>query len=258
MDKLKVLIGDNSMSFGTICSEILTKENVDVTLVPKDGNSVLEAIKELQPDIVAMESFMAQLDAIGVLKALNQSGTPLPKIIVTSGYDNKYIENEVMSNGAYFYMLKPFDMNDFCERILSIGGVSENHRPDPMSQTETDLEAIVTDVILHIGIPAHIKGYHYIREAIMLSVNDSQMINSVTKLLYPTIAKQFDTTSSRVERAIRHAIEIAWDRGDVDTLDSYFGYTINNGRGKPTNSEFIAMIADKLRLKLKRQRSIVI
>ncbi|MEG0692770.1 MAG: sporulation initiation factor Spo0A C-terminal domain-containing protein, partial [Oscillospiraceae bacterium] len=118
-----------------------------------------------------------------------------------------------------------------------------------------DLESIVTDVILHIGVPAHIKGYHYIREAIMLSVNDTNMINSVTKLLYPTVAKRFNTTSSRVERAIRHAIEIAWDRGDVDTLNAYFGYTINTGRGKPTNSEFVAMISDKLRLKLKRMHS---
>lgn len=254
MTKLKVLIGDNSMGFGTICSEILTKSGVDVTLVPKDGNRVLDAIREIRPDIVVMESFMAQMDAISVLKNLRQASFPLPKVIVTSGYDSKYIENEVMSNGAYFYMLKPFDMTEFCERILSIGGFADNRRTDYGHEDETDLESLVTDVILHIGIPAHIKGYHYIREAIILSVHDSQMINSVTKLLYPTIAKKFDTTSSRVERAIRHAIEIAWDRGDVDTLDSYFGYTINNGRGKPTNSEFIAMIADKLRLKLKHQR----
>ena len=257
MNKLKVLIGDNSMGFGTICSDLLTKEGVDVTLVPKDGNRVLQAIQDTLPDIVVMESFMSQLDAIGVLKSLKDTGRPMPKVIVTSGYDNRYIENEVMSNGAYFYMLKPFDMNDFCERILSIGGIADQRKMERAADPENDLETIVTDVILHIGIPAHIKGYHYIREAIILSVNDPNMINSVTKLLYPTIAKRFDTTSSRVERAIRHAIEIAWDRGDVDTLDSYFGYTINNGRGKPTNSEFIAMIADKLRLKMKKSRSLI-
>lgn len=257
MRKIKVLIGDNSMGFGVLCRSILEKDGIDVTTVPKDGNKILDSIRAESPDVVVMESFMAQLDAIGVLKNLNMSGYPLPKIIVTSGYDNKYIENEVMNNGAYFYMLKPFDMNDLCDRVKSIAGVAERQQTETTEVLGNDLEAIVTDVILHIGIPAHIKGYHYIREAIMLSVNDPNMINSITKLLYPTIAKEFDTTSSRVERAIRHAIEIAWDRGDVDTLDSYFGYTINNGRGKPTNSEFIAMISDKLRLQLKKKYSMV-
>ena len=257
MKKLKVLIGDNSMGFGMLCRDNLEKDGVEVIMVPKDGNKVLEAVEESNPDIVVMESFMAQLDAIGVLKNLKAAGRPLPKIIVTSGYDNKYLENEVMNNGAFYYMLKPFDIHDFCDRIKSMGGVTDNRQMERSMTEENDLESIVTDVILHIGIPAHIKGYHYIREAIMLSVENQEMINSVTKLLYPTIAKKFNTTSSRVERAIRHAIEIAWDRGDIDTLESYFGYTINTGRGKPTNSEFIAMIADKLRLRLKKQRNII-
>lgn len=255
--KLKVLIGDNSINFGDLCADMLTKLDVEVTLMPKDGVKVLEGIKMTNPDVVVIESFMSQMDAIGVMKDINKASSFNPKIIVISGYDNKFIEKEIMENGASYYMLKPFDISTLCDRIIAIGGLPQNNLMQAGNNIEIndDLESIVTDVILHIGVPAHIKGYHYIREAIMLSVNDPNMINSVTKLLYPTVAKKYNTTSSRVERAIRHAIEIAWDRGDVDTLNAYFGYTINTGRGKPTNSEFIAMIADKLRLKLKRMHS---
>ena len=254
---LKVLIGDNSIHFGMACSDLLTQCGADVSLVAKDGSRVLQTIFDWKPDVVVMESFMSQKDAIDVLRALDKHPNP-PKIIVVSGYDNQYVENEVMQNGASYYMLRPFDNQALCDRVLSLGGLQSGKPLDinhPGTATD-DLESIVTDLILHIGIPAHIKGYHYIREAIILSVNNQDMINSVTKLLYPTIAKTFQTTSSRVERAIRHAIEIAWDRGDVDTLNDYFGYTINTGRGKPTNSEFIAMIADKLRLKLKRMHPV--
>ncbi|MFZ2537537.1 MAG: sporulation transcription factor Spo0A [Oscillospiraceae bacterium] len=255
--KLKVLIGDNSINFGDLCADMLAKSDIEVTLMPKDGIKVLEGIKAVNPDVVVIESFMSQMDAIGVMKDINQTSSFHPKIIVISGYDNKFIEKEIMENGASYYMLKPFDIATLCDRIISMGGLPQNNLMFAGNNIEIcdDLESIVTDVILHIGVPAHIKGYHYIREAIMLSVNDTNMINSVTKLLYPTVAKRFSTTSSRVERAIRHAIEIAWDRGDVDTLNAYFGYTINTGRGKPTNSEFVAMISDKLRLKLKRMHS---
>lgn len=255
--KLKVLIGDNSLDFGVICSELLLTSGAEVTLVPKDGLKVLESFKSTKPDVIVIDSFMSHMDAIGVMKELSKTTEEFPKIIVVSGYDNKFIEKEIMENGAAYYMLKPFDASHLCDRILSIGGIFENPFNPASINTEStdDLESIVTEIILHIGIPAHIKGYHYIREAIILCLSDSNMINSVTKVLYPTIAKRFDTTSSRVERAIRHAIELAWDRGDVDTLNSYFGYTINTGRGKPTNSEFIAMISDKLRLKLKKIRS---
>ena len=250
---LKVLIDDNSVPFGMECRSHLTGSGADVSLVPKDGNRVLQAIQDLHPDVVVMEAFMSQKDAIDVLRAMDRH-TRLPKVIVVSGYDNKYIENELLQNGASVYMLRPFDVQTLCDRIMELGGIATGRPLDinhPGKGTD-DLESIVTDLILHIGVPAHIKGYHYVRQAIILSVNDPEMINSVTKVLYPTIAKMYQTTSSRVERAIRHAIEIAWDRGDVDVLNEYFGYTINIGRGKPTNSEFIAMISDKLRLKLKR------
>lgn len=254
MKKLKVLIGDESLSFGEPCQDILQNDGAEVTLVPKDGQMVVNAIKEINPDVVVMDSYMSKLDAIGVLEEIHNNHIPLPKVVVTSGYDNPYVENEVSARGAIYFAVRPFDNESLCARIRSIGGIQISRTSRSVESAEEDLETIVTNVILHIGIPAHIKGYHYIREAIMLSVNDTNMINAVTKLLYPTIAKKFSTTSSRVERAIRHAIEIAWDRGDVDTLDSYFGYTINNGRGKPTNSEFIAMIADKLRLQMKSKK----
>lgn len=246
---LKVLIGDNSMNFGVSCREMLNKSKTEVMLTAKDGLKVIEGIKSFCPDVVVIESFMAELDAVGVMKELAKLENR-PRIIVVSGYDNAFIEAEVMKNGASYYMLRPFEISDLCERIMSVGGVFAVFKGN--EQPEEDLETVVTEVILNVGIPAHIKGYHYIREAIIMCIEDSTAINYVTKLLYPTIARKFETTASRVERAIRHGIEIAWDRGDIDTLNSYFGYTINNGRGKPTNSEFIAMISDKLRLKLKR------
>jgi len=247
--KLKVVIGDNTMEMGITCQDILKRSGAEVVLTPKDGAKILEAMKTNLPDVVVMEPFMAQMDAISVMKAASQSGLH-PRFIVISGHESRFIEDEVMHSGASYYMLKPFDMEALCERIRAVG----NSAPldiNSVGANSDDIESIITEIILHIGIPAHIKGYHYIREAIILSVQNTGMMSSVTKLLYPTIAKKFGTTSSRVERAIRHAIEIAWDRGDVDTLNNYFGYTVNTGRGKPTNSEFIAMISDKLRLKLK-------
>lgn len=252
---LKVLIGDDSVPFGLECKRILRENNAEVQLVPKDGARILQAASEFHPDVVIMEAFMTRRDATDVIRELNSMPSP-PKTLVVSGYDNKFMQDELDQAGVSLYMLRPFDLQTLCENVLDLGGIARGLPLDinhPGRDTE-DLESIVTELILHIGIPAHIKGYHYVRQAIILSVSDPEMMGSVTKVLYPTIAKQFATTSSRVERAIRHAIEIAWDRGDVDVLNSYFGYTINTGRGKPTNSEFIAMIADKLRLKLKRRQ----
>ncbi|WMJ22784.1 sporulation transcription factor Spo0A [Paludicola sp. MB14-C6] len=253
-NKTKVLFGDNTNDFGVLCAEYLNNAGLQVILANKDGQKILESIRNEKPDVVIMESFMPQLDAIGVMKESKKISGYHPNFIVISGYDNLFIEKEIMENGASYYMLKPVDINAICERIMSISGHARSNSvvASEIPKQIEDLESIVTDVILNIGVPAHVKGYHYIRQAIMLSIKDPNMINAVTKILYPTVAKIYDTTSSRVERAIRHAIEIAWDRGDVDTLNSYFGYTINTGRGKPTNSEFIAMISDKLRLQLKR------
>ena len=174
--------------------------------------------------------------------------------LVMSGIDNPILESEAIAAGASYFFIKPFDIEVMTERLLHFAELRTRpvkFTPVKDNVTDTDLEIMVTDIIHQIGVPAHIKGYKYLREAIILAINDADIINSVTKQLYPTVAKNNQTTSSRVERAIRHAIEVAWDRGDVDVLNSYFGYTIHTSRGKPTNSEFIAMIADKLRLRLK-------
>ena len=171
-----------------------------------------------------------------------------PMLIVLSSVDNMRFESEILNSGADYYFLKPVDANIIAQRITQLAGWKNTCTHE---RTENDLEVVVSEIMHQIGVPAHIKGYQYLREAIILSINNTEMMGSVTKLLYPTVAKTFKTTSSRVERAIRHAIEVAWDRGDVDVLSSYFGYTIQSSRGKPTNSEFIAMIADKLRLRLK-------
>lgn len=171
-----------------------------------------------------------------------------------TNYDNGLLEKEALEAGASYLFIKPFDINLMAERIMQIVGMENENAPVKEIEekiNDTKLEMLVTGIIHEIGVPAHIKGYHYLRKAIILSIKQADVMDSVTKILYPTIAKSYDTTSSRVERAIRHAIEVAWDRGDIDVLNSYFGYTIQNQRGKPTNSEFIAMISDRIRLELK-------
>ncbi len=257
-NKPKVLIADDSKDFGVICCNLLKSYGFDPIMSHKDGTKVTDTILSAKPDIVLMDVFMPYLDAIGVMKRVRESGEKVPLFLVMSSVDNPMLEHEMLSSGASYYFLKPFDMEVMAERIAQLSGYHQpaSHRAlgvtsEDQKPLEPDLEMLVTDIIHQIGVPAHIKGYHYLREAIILAIKDHDIINAVTKQLYPTVAKKHDTTSSRVERAIRHAIEVAWDRGDVDTLNSYFGYTIHNAKGKPTNSEFIAMIADRLRLQLK-------
>ncbi len=255
---IKVLIGDDSLNFGVICGEMLEKRGLAPLIRPKDGIAIYDAICKNEPDIVLLDSKMPHIDAFGILKNFAAKSINPPYFLVVSAYDSPYAEQEYLQNGASFFFTKPVDLNLICDRICLL---ADQHRRKPQQhlRPKHDLEVLVTEVIHQIGVPAHIKGYHYLREAIMLSIEDSEMINSVTKILYPTVAKKFKTTSSRVERAIRHAIEVAWDRGDVDVLNSFFGYTVHTGRGKPTNSEFIAMIADRLRLQMKKggQQSIL-
>lgn len=253
--RIKLLLSNESVEFAEECVRVLKSYDIDTLTCPKDGVMLTEAIISLNPDVVLMDVFMPQLDAISVMKATRQrSMTKRPIFFTMSSFDSPRLEREVMSAGASYYYLKPIDAECLAERILSVckGEELANGSNNISAQTQSnDLEMQITQIIHQVGIPAHIKGYHYLRDAIMLSVGNSEYINAVTKQLYPTVAKHYTTTPSRVERAIRHAIEVAWDRGDVDILNGYFGYTIHTGRGKPTNSEFIAMIADKLRLQLK-------
>lgn len=255
-EKKKVLIADDNKEFCAQAASLLRTHDFETITVPKDGIKVAQAIIEHQPDVAVIDVFMPRLDAIGVMQEVRKDDTIDPPLFMTvSAFDNEVLEREVLSAGAAYYFLRPFDVGMLVERIVRLSGNlapnsgSITRRKDPAA----GLEMVVTDIIHQIGVPAHIKGYHYLREAIIMSVNDPEIINSVTKQLYPSVAKRFSTTSSRVERAIRHAIEVAWDRGDVDVLNSYFGYTIHNTKGKPTNSEFIAMISDKLRLKIRQE-----
>ena len=260
-NQMKVLISDDDKDFCSQVAALLKNYGYETIIVPKNGTVVLEKITQCQPKVVLMDYFMSHIDALGVMGKVNQMNLPDPPMfMLVTSYDSPTFQKEVLSSGAAYYFLKPFDTNILAERVVQLAADrtrSINQMPVPVQTSpaspldDNGLELQVTAIIHKIGVPAHIKGYHYLRESIMLAVRDSEIINSVTKQLYPTVAKRFNTTSSRVERAIRHAIEVAWDRGDVDVLNSYFGYTIHNTRGKPTNSEFIAMIADKLRLRFK-------
>lgn len=255
--KLKVLVADNSAEMGQMCAATLRTYGMDVVTVAKDGQEVLDSLQSEAPEVVLMNAFMTRIDAIGVLKAVRKMElTPKPVMIVMSTDNNGGISSQVMEAGADYFFPMPFDRDLLAERINQLAGGAQDVQPAAVKavgvsyDSTQDVEIIVTKIFHQIGVPAHIKGYHYLREAIMMAIRNIDIINSITKQLYPSVAKKYGTTSSRVERAIRHAIEVAWDRGDVDILNSYFGYTIHNSRGKPTNSEFIAMIADKLRLQL--------
>lgn len=251
-NQLKLMaIGDEN-EFSLHEMKYLENYGFKVIRAEKDGSKVLEYIKKNEPDVVLMDAFMPRVDALGVLKQLkSEKLNKKPVVALILPGDNPHFEQELLSAGAQYCFIKPFELSIMAERIAQIAGWGESSIK-MQSRVESDLEIIISDIMRQIGVPAHIKGYHYLRESIILSINDPELMHSVTKVLYPTVAKNNKTTASRVERAIRHAIEVAWDRGDVDVLSSYFGYTIQNSRGKPTNSEFIAMISDKLRLKLKK------
>jgi len=244
---LKVMLTEDGSETLHELAGILRSNNCEVSTVIKDGTQIVEKLKSGEvPDVLLMDGFMSRLDALGELGAMRLERRPM--VMVLSSADNQRFEGEVLRSGADYYFLKPYNPAMLAERIVQFSSI---HNANANSSGVKDLEVVVSQIMHQIGVPAHIRGYQYLREAIILSVKNDEMISSVTKVLYPTVAKTFKTTPSRVERAIRHAIEVAWDRGDVDVLSSYFGYTIQNERGKPTNSEFIAMISDNLKLQMK-------
>ena len=257
-NSIKILIADeNSAQRQSLINDLRRAgyTNIEVAL---NGEEALIKIDRFHPDVAIIDIWLSKLDGIGVIrnsKNLNFGQDKEPAFIVVSMVSSQSAFLEATSAGADLCLVKPYNTESLCSHITALHqnrfapmvAVSE-----PTEEDRTpDIETQVTKIIHQIGVPAHIKGYQYLRTAILLTVKDSDIINSVTKILYPSVAKKYQTTTSRVERAIRHAIEVAWDRGDVDTLNSYFGYTIQNNRGKPTNSEFIAMIADNLRLQYK-------
>ena len=261
--KIRILLADANPDFSKLLADTLAAER-DLELVgtAADGPEALAMLRQLRPDALLLDLVLPRLDGLEVLRRLPETGCSCP-VIVLSGFMNGKVVSDCAALGASYFMPKPCDPAALLQRIRQLGSSqSETSLGDGIdcssaaqaSRREADLEATVTEIIHEIGVLAHIKGYQYLREAIILTIQDMDVINAVTKVLYPEVAKRFDTTPSRVERAIRHAIEVAWDRGDIEVLQKYFGYTVSNIKGKPTNSEFIAMIADSLTLRQKQAR----
>lgn len=267
-EKVTVLIADDNQEFTKTLATYLEKQSdMEVIGIAKDGNEAIDMITNTMPDVVLLDVIMPHLDGLGVLENINMiKSSKKPICIMLSAVGQDKITQRAIDLGAEYYVVKPFDIELLIKRIRDIKFYKSNQSnnfvsrevkpqyieiPSQNAKSEDNLEALVTNVIHEVGVPAHIKGYQYLREAIMMVVNDIDVINQITKSLYPKIAYKFNTTPSRVERAIRHAIEVAWGRGQQDAVESIFGYTISASKGKPTNSEFIAMIADKLRLELK-------
>jgi len=252
MDKrTTVFIADSTEDFCASLTAALNKaEGFHVLGTANDGEQAIARIAQLKPDVLVLDLMLSKRDGIGVLKAI-AAMDKRPVTLATSGFVTDYVASAAANLGARYLMLKPCDMSALVERLEEIRGGENLRKASSRRPEKTSIETMVTSIIHEIGVPAHIKGYQYLREAIIIAVNDMDVINAITKVLYPQVAKTFQTTPSRVERAIRHAIEVAWDRGDLDTLQRFFGYTVSNTKGKPTNSEFIALIADKLQLQLK-------
>ena len=269
-DKITILVADDNVEFATTLTGYLEKEDdMEVIGMARDGNEAYEMIQGTHPDIVILDVIMPHLDGLGVLEKLRDSSmTKKPLCIMFSAVGQDKITQKAIELGAQYYVVKPFDIKLLIKRIKEVkyyqpaqlknnfvGGREIKAQYIDIApenkKNEDNLEALVTNLIHEVGVPAHIKGYQYLREAIMMVVNDIEVINQITKQLYPQIAQKYKTTPSRVERAIRHAIEVAWGRGQTDAVENIFGYTVSASKGKPTNSEFIAMIADKLRLELK-------
>ena len=246
-----VLIADGAEEFCSALSAALQRsDGFQVVGTAGDGEQAIRMIGERKPDILVLDLMLSKQDGFSVLKSMaNMERRPVT--LATSTFLTEYVSSAAAGLGVKYLMLKPCDMSALVERLEEIRGGESPRTTGPRRLDKTGIESMVTGIIHEIGVPAHIKGYQYLREAIIIAVNDMDGINAITKVLYPQVAKTFQTTPSRVERAIRHAIEVAWDRGDLDTLQRFFGYTVSNTKGKPTNSEFIALIADKLQLQLK-------
>lgn len=264
-NKIKVLLADDNKDFCDVLTSYLSKqEDIEVVAVAYDGVEAYNKIQETRPDIAIIDGIMPRLDGLGVLEKLSKmKDVQKPICIMLSAMSQEKITQRALELGAEYYIIKPFDMESLVKRMRQLkyekiiqkgnsnSSIIDKSAQNLSSSSAYDLETKVTNILHEIGVPAHIRGYHYMREAIIMSVNDMDVLNYITKELYPSIAKKCNTTPSRVERAIRHAIEVAWNRGKIDAIDSLFGYTINNHKGKPTNSEFIALIADRLRLEQK-------
>ena len=246
-----VMIADSAEDFCAGLASALQRSNgFQVIATAVDGEQAQRLVREKQPDVLVLDLMLPKRDGLAVLKAVSGMERK-PIVLATSAFVTDYVSASAANLGARYLMLKPCDLSALVDRIRELCQEEPAIIPAVSKGSKVSIESLVTGIIHEIGVPAHIKGYQYLREAIIIAVGDMDVINAITKVLYPQVAKTFQTTPSRVERAIRHAIEVAWDRGDLDTLQRFFGYTVSNTKGKPTNSEFIALIADKLELQLK-------
>lgn len=251
----RVLLANSNEDFSDSLATVLKQsDRYAVVGTANDGLQAIDMLRELQPEFLVVDTMLPQADGVAVLKAANALEKK-PMLLVLADFMTEFVSNLLVTLGVQYVLLKPCTTRSVLERLDEMRE-SLSPRTPYMRSREANVEAMVTSMIHEIGVPAHIKGYQYLREAIIIAVNDMDVINAITKVLYPQVAKTFATTPSRVERAIRHAIEVAWDRGDLETLQRFFGYTVSNTKGKPTNSEFIALIADKLQLQLKRMEPI--
>ncbi len=256
--KIRVMIADSGEDFRRLLADALSQESdIEVVAAAGDGMEAVSLAASLKPDVLLLDLVLPKVDGFGVMQRLAELGADTVVMVVSAFY-NETMVARCAEEGAYYFIPKPCDIAELTRHIRS--SVAPKGRIMPVAipaadskSSENSLEATVTEIIHEIGVPAHIKGYQYLREAIIITIKDMDVINAVTKVLYPTVAKKYATTPSRVERAIRHAIEVAWDRGDLETLQRFFGYTVSNIKGKPTNSEFIAMIADRLCLDMRRK-----
>ena len=262
MEQLNVAIADDNERMLELLGEIIENDK-ELRLVGKanNGEDMYHLIREKEPDVVLLDLIMPKMDGISVMEMIGADRTlkKHPSFIVVTAIGQERITEDAFAKGASYYILKPFHNETVIQRIKNAAPATPQYyqrsvtRYEEKTDPKQDLETQVTDMIHEIGIPAHIKGYHYLRDSILMAIEDMDVLNAITKILYPTVAKKNQTTASRVERAIRHAIEVAWSRGKLDTLEELFGYTVSNGKGKPTNSEFIALVADTIRLKAKRR-----
>ena len=246
--KLKILFCEQNTQIIEGCKHFFEDKDAEVEFCEKDGNLLLEKIGRFCPDVVFTDVFLSGLDAIAMKEKACRLPNPPKLFFAACSFDSEDTMRRVMEAGFNYYFLKPYSFEAVYARITSMLNIKRQTEPMP------DLESRVTEVLHNMGVPAHIKGYHYLRDAIIMAVSDMDVLNAITKILYPTVAKKYQTTSSRVERAIRHAIEVAWSRGKLDTLDELFGYTVSTGKGKPTNSEFIALIADTIQLEYRHKK----
>ncbi|HET7657367.1 MAG TPA: sporulation transcription factor Spo0A [Bacillales bacterium] len=261
MEKIKVCLADDNQELVNLVEDFLSnQDDMEVIGTAYNGQDCLAIVEEKKPDVLVLDIIMPHLDGLAVLEKLRDYPEDFhPKVIMLTAFGQEDVTKKAVSLGVSYFILKPFDLENLASNIRQVSGKSKSilHRPSSMASSSInrdkphDLNANITSIIHEIGVPAHIKGYMYLREAISMVYNDIELLGSITKVLYPDIAKKYKTTSSRVERAIRHAIEVAWSRGNYDSISSLFGYTVSMSKAKPTNSEFIAMVADKLRIEHK-------